>query len=57
MLNLQREHNGIVVLATHDEEEIQNADRILLVQQGEISELNKGDISKGMLIHIYNEEK
>lgn len=57
MLNKHRENNGIVLLATHDEEEIQNADRVLLVQQGRISELKKGDISKEMLIHIYNEEK
>ena len=56
MLNRHRTNNGIVLLATHDEEEIRSADRVLLVQDGKISELKKGDISKEILIHIYNED-
>lgn len=56
MLKQHKENNGIVLLATHDEEEIRNADRVLLVQEGKISELKKSDISKEMLIHIYNED-
>ena len=56
LLDAHRKQNGIVILATHEEEEIRNADRILLMRQGILTEVNKDDISKEMLIHIYNEE-
>ena len=56
LLDAHRKQNGIVILATHEEEEIRNADRILLMQQGILTEVNKYDISKEMLIQIYNEE-
>lgn len=56
ILKNHRDHGGIVVLATHEEEEIRNADRVLLMQQGQLTELSKDEISKELLIHIYNEE-
>lgn len=55
MLKKHRDNGGIVILATHDEEEIQYADRVLLMKKGVLSELEKDSISKEMLIDIYNE--
>lgn len=55
MLKQHKENGGIVILATHDEEEITNADRVLLMQNGGLSELKKDNISKQLLINIYNE--
>ena len=57
MLAQHKENNGIVVVATHDEEEIKAADRVLLMKNGVLSELKKEDISKEVLIQIYNDEK
>ena len=57
MLDQHRMQEGIVIVATHEEEEIQNADRVLLMQQGVLTELNKCNISKEMLIKIYNNEE
>jgi ribose transport system ATP-binding protein len=56
MLDAHRNSDGIVIVATHEEEEIRKADRVLLMQKGSLTELNKCDISKELLIHIYNEE-
>lgn len=56
MLDAHRKSDGIVIVATHEEEEIRKADRVLLMQKGTLTELNKCDISKELLIHIYNEE-
>lgn len=56
MLKQHKENGGIVILATHDEEEIQSADRVLLMKHGVLSELQKDNISKQLLINIYNEE-
>ena len=57
MLKQHQENQGIVVLATHDEEEIHSANRVLLVQNQEIREVNKNEISKEMLIQIYSDNK
>ncbi len=57
MLEQHKDNHGIVVVATHDEEEILNADRVLLMQNGTLSELKKEDIRKEILIQIYNDEK
>lgn len=56
MLHRHRQNQGIVVLATHDEEEIRSADRILLVNDRGVTELQKSVISKDVLIQIYSEE-
>lgn len=56
MLKQHKENGGIVILATHDEGEIQSADRVLLMKHGVLSELQKDNISKQLLINIYNEE-
>ena len=56
MLNRHRQQDGIVVVATHEEEEIRSADRVLLMQQGRLTEINKCTISREMLINIYKEE-
>ncbi len=56
MLKQHKDNHGIVVVATHDEEEIKNADRVLLMQNGILSELKKEEISKEILIQIYNDK-
>ena len=56
MLDKHKKNGGIVVVATHDEEEIYSADQVLLVKGKGLVPLEKGDISKELLIHIYNEE-
>ena len=57
MLNDHRESQGIIIVATHEEEEIANASRVLLMQDGTISEIKKEDISKELLIEIYNNQE
>ena len=57
MLYRHRASGGIVLLSTHEEEEIRRADRVLLMQEGRVTELDKKAISKAMLIQIYNEER
>ncbi len=56
MLRQQKESDGIVVLATHDEEEIYEADRVILVCGDGVRELSQNDISRELLIQIYNNE-
>ena len=55
MLLKHKESGGIVIVATHDEDEIQYADRVFLMQDGRLAEVEKESISKEMLINIYNE--
>ena len=55
MLKAHKESGGIVIVATHDEDEIQYADRVFLMQDGKLAEVDKGSISKEMLINIYHE--
>lgn len=50
-----RQKKGIVVLITHDMDEITGSDRCLLVENGVIRELNKTDISKTFLAALYKE--
>lgn len=40
-----RKLNGIILMTTHDEEEIQNADRCLIMTEGRMKELSKDQIN------------
>lgn len=44
-LQKYRRMNGIVIMTTHDESEIVNADRCLVMQKGQLTELKKDEIS------------
>lgn len=57
ILDEHRRKKGIVVLITHELDEILAADRCLLMEDGCIRELDKTDISKTYLATLYKEKQ
>ena len=55
-LQSYKEKNGIVIMATHEEQEIFSADRCFLMEYGTLKELNKNELSAKAIKEIIYEK-
>lgn len=54
-INSFKKKNGIVIIVTHDEAEIMNADRCLLIDEGKVVELKKDTLSEEKIKQMINQ--
>lgn len=55
-MNSFKKKNGIVLMVTHDEDEIMNADRCILIENGKAVELEKETLSEDKIKQMINQK-
>jgi len=55
-LKSYQKKNGIVIIVTHDESEIMNADRCILIESGKAAEIKKETISEDTIKQMINQK-